>query len=101
MKKFQEGRISLRREPFMWWAGWLDEKTVKIENLTENSPYPVLLHWAGCKTKTSFHVRRHDAIVRHFQSLYYSRIPRTKWEANRYAWRRLADAAFALKQKWL
>jgi hypothetical protein len=38
MRKFQEGKISLRREPFMWWAGWLDEGDVKITDLTRNSP---------------------------------------------------------------
>jgi hypothetical protein len=101
MKKFQKGSISLRREAFMWWAGWLDEETVKIENLTRNSPYPVLVHWAGCKSKTSFHVSRHDDIMRHFQSLYYSRIPRKTRAVNKYARRWLANAASALKQKWL
>jgi len=75
MKKLQEEKISLRREPFMWWAGWLNEETVKLRKLTKDSPYPVLVHWAGCKSKTSLDVTHNDHVIRHFESYYYSRIP--------------------------
>jgi lipopolysaccharide biosynthesis glycosyltransferase len=93
MKKLQEGRISLRREPFMWWAGWLSEKTVKVRKLTKNSPYPFLVHWAGPKNNTSFGNIRNSHILRHFESYYYSRIPNGRFKRIGRTIRRFVRAA--------
>jgi len=73
-KKLQEGKISLRRVSFMWWAGWLDEKTVKTKKLTNSSPYPMLVHWAGFDQNASFDAIRNGHLLRHFESYYKSRI---------------------------
>ena len=101
MKKLQEGKISLRREPFMWWAGWLNEKTVKIRRLTQNSPYPVLVHWAGPKKNTSFDVIRNGHILRHFESTYYSRIPNSEFKKSGRARQWIAKVACGLLPKKL
>jgi lipopolysaccharide biosynthesis glycosyltransferase len=101
LKKLQEGKISLRREPFMWWAGWLKEKTVKLRKLTKNSPYPVLVHWAGFKGNTSFQVIRNGHILRHFESAYYSRIPNNRFRKEKRPWQWIAKVASDLRPKWL
>jgi hypothetical protein len=70
MKKAQEGKALLRRECFMWWAGWLDEKRVKTRELKQNSPYPFLVHWAGPKRNVSFDTIRNGHLLRHFKREY-------------------------------
>ena len=73
MKKVQDQKASLRRESFMWWAGWLDEKAVKTRRLNQESPYPFLLHWAGLKHNVSFQTIRNGHILRHFKREYESK----------------------------
>jgi len=70
MKKVQQRKASLRRECFMWWAGWLDETTVKTRRLNHNSPYPYLVHWAGLKHDVSFDTIRNGHILRYFKCEY-------------------------------
>jgi hypothetical protein len=92
MRKHQDGKASLRREAFMWWAGWLSERTVKIRRLTEDSPYPVLVHWAGPKNNTPFGLIRNGHILRHFESYYYSRIPGVRFKRLELTMSRFAKA---------
>ena len=70
MKKFQQGKASLRRECFMWWAGWLDETTVNTRRLNHKSPYPYLVHWAGLKHDVSFDIDPEWAHFRYFKCEY-------------------------------
>jgi hypothetical protein len=100
MKKFQLGQITLRRAPFMWWAGWLDEQTVKVRKLTKRSPYPVLVHWAGYKHHIPFDVIRNGHILRHFESVYYSHIPNARLERKARPSRRIAQLMSDLRKKW-
>jgi hypothetical protein len=100
MKKFQLGQITLRRAPFMWWAGWLDENKVKIRELKKHSPYPVLVHWAGFKRRIPFDIMRNAHILRHFESLYYSRIPNAGWARKARPSARIANLVSELRQKW-
>ena len=100
MKKSQLRQISLRRTPFMWWAGWLDENKVKIRKLKRRSPYPVLVHWAGFKRHLPFDIMRNAHILRHFESLYYSRIPNARLERKARPSRRIAKLMSDLRQKW-
>jgi lipopolysaccharide biosynthesis glycosyltransferase len=100
MKKFQLGQITLRRAPFMWWAGWLDENRVKTKQLKKHSPYPVLVHWAGYKRHIPFDIIRNAHILRHFESVYYSRIPNTSSERKAGPSGRIAKIVSDLRQKW-
>jgi lipopolysaccharide biosynthesis glycosyltransferase len=100
MRKFQEGKISLRREYFMWWAGSLDENRVKIEELKKHSPYPVLIHWAGYKRHIPFDIIRNAHLLRYFESVYYSRIPNAQLEKTARPSRHIAKLMADLRQKW-
>jgi hypothetical protein len=72
MKKWQQREITLRRHLFMWWSGWLEEGAVRPEQLTDDSPFPFVLHWAGPKYR-HFSLMRHAAILRHFEAWVASR----------------------------
>jgi len=98
-KKLQEGKISFRRVPFMWWAGWLDEKTVKVERLTKHSPYPFLVHWAGPKQNASFDTIRNGHLLRHFESYYRSRTANSGVNERIRPMRRIARLLAALLNK--
>ncbi len=69
LKKWRQGELTLRRVVYMWWAGWLDESRVKIAELTQDSPYPVLVHWAGPKYKM-FRLMRNGYLLQHFEQMY-------------------------------
>jgi lipopolysaccharide biosynthesis glycosyltransferase len=103
LKKFQQGKISLRRVPFMWWAGWLDEKAVNVRSLKKDSPHPFLVHWAGPEKKHStctFDTIRNGHLLRHFESVYYSRIRNGPLEEKASPWRRIANVAADLRRRW-
>lgn len=91
MKKLQEGKISLRRKRFMWWAGWLKKRMVKVRKLNENSPYPFLVHWAGPKG-ASLSDTHNSHLLRHFESYYYSRIPIARAKHKRHTMHRFLKA---------
>jgi len=76
LKKLQRGELSLRREPFMLWPG--DEantRSIRLGDLTPDSPHPVLIHWAGLRWGKSPEQMPRADILLHFQRIYYSRIP--------------------------
>lgn len=73
LKKRQQGQLTLRRVVFMWWANWLDETKVKLTDLTDQSPYPFLVHWAGPKYKM-FHLMRNGHLLLHFEKMYLGRV---------------------------
>lgn len=87
MKKCEEGRLTLQRLEFMWWAGWLKPRAVKRRKLADRSGYPYVVHWAGPKRRL-FRLTRNGHILRYFESYYYSRVSRGQ--------RRLWQSALAL-----
>jgi hypothetical protein len=101
LKKFQQGKISLRRVPFMWWAGWLDEKAVNVRSLKKDSPHPFLVHWAGPKQHSTctFDTIRNGHLLRHFESVYYARIRNAPPERKLSPWRRIANVATYLRRR--
>ena len=74
MKRHQEGRLRLRRHRFMWWAGWLPWRRVRLRRLDGDSPYPFLVHWAGPKSPLLWRLPN-ARLLRHFERAYYARIP--------------------------
>jgi hypothetical protein len=60
--------------PFMEWAGSFPRSKVRVRRLGDESPYAFLMHWAGPK-RTVFLLMRHGRLLRHFDALYYSRVP--------------------------
>lgn len=77
-KKAQRGELTLAREPFMEWGfnklPRRGQQGVRTRRMTPDSPYPYLVHWAG-KKHPIFFMTRNAWLLRHFEALYYSRIP--------------------------
>jgi hypothetical protein len=74
LKRWQDGRIYLRHEDFMWWSEWLEPGRIAVEDLERQRDFSVLLHWAGPKPAT-IAAMRHAEILRFFHERYFSRIP--------------------------
>ncbi len=74
LKKFQEGRISLRRTGLMWWPEAMKAWQIPLDDLGSVSS-PVILHWAGPKT-SDFGRMPLGYVLAHFDKVYYDRIPR-------------------------
>jgi hypothetical protein len=89
-KKAQLGELTLERVPFMVWGPTLRRGQIRTRNLTDDSPYRCLVHWAGGKARLLRFVPR-SGLLRHFEAYYYSRIPagrRTRaWRSARRLWR--------------
>jgi hypothetical protein len=76
LRKLQRRELSLRREPFMLWPG--DEantSSIRVSDLTPDSPHPALIHWAGLRWGKSPEQMPRADILLHFQRIYYSRVP--------------------------
>lgn len=72
LERLRAGAISVARTPFMKWGR--DEMSgIRVDALTESSPYPYVIHWAGLKDVRLRRMLRGD-ILRHFERAYYSRI---------------------------
>ncbi len=96
LKGVQEGRISLRRVNFMWWANDQPEGVVRIQDLGPDSPYKHLLHWAGPKSAV-FSAMKHADVLRHFEAAYYARLPQGRWRRSR----ALAADLSAAAHRWV
>ena len=75
LKKAQEGELTLARVPFQRWGRSLPGRQVSTRELTTHSPHPYLVHWAGQKAKI-LRLVPNGYLLRHFEALYYTRIPR-------------------------
>lgn len=73
LERLRAGGISVARSPFMKW-GRQEMSEFRVDAMTENSPYPYVIHWAGLKDVRLRRMLRGD-ILRHFERAYYSRIP--------------------------
>ena len=78
MTKQAQGEISLARCDFMDFAYTPGGAAIELDKLDKNSPYTILLHWAGpFKHPVSPHfdnTPRADLLM-HFEKLYYDLIP--------------------------
>lgn len=76
LRKVQQCKLSIRREPFMAWPGDLHRTAhIDVRKLLRDSPYEQVVHWAGlCWGKPFGQIPRSDILL-HFENLYYSRIP--------------------------
>ena len=73
LEKASAGAISVARTPFMKW-GATEMSEFEVRSLSEDSPYPYLIHWAGLKKRRIGRMLRSD-ILREFERAYYARIP--------------------------
>jgi hypothetical protein len=73
MSLLASGRLSLARVPFMWW-GPERISQVDVSKVTVDSPYPVLIHWAGLRRPRLCDMPGAEILLK-FEDFYYSRIP--------------------------
>jgi hypothetical protein len=94
MKKAQQGELTLERAPFMEWGFTKRPRrgpqAIRVRALTENSPYPYLMHWSTKKPKL-FRLTTNGYLLRHFEAIYYSRMPSGRrkrlWRSTTLTWR--------------
>jgi len=77
MTLLAEGRLTLARVPFMRW-GAEQISRIDVRQLTQDSPYPLLIHWAGLR-KPRLREMPGAEILLKFEDFYYSRIPFAAW----------------------
>ncbi len=66
------GRLTVARTPFMKW-GREEMSEFAVAKLSDASPYPFVIHWAGLKKPRFGQMLRAD-ILRHFEGAYYEKI---------------------------
>jgi hypothetical protein len=81
-KALQEGRITLRRHPFMHWA-FLDWKRHRLAPKRDLQGKPRILHWAGYKSN-DFRQMPNGHLLSHYFAIYHRRIP---WGFLKHPWR--------------
>jgi hypothetical protein len=75
LRKAQAGEITLRRTAIMGYPVAFQRDAIALDRLTADSPYPLVMHWAGPKA-AFFSQAQLGYILTHFEAAYYSRIPR-------------------------
>jgi len=64
----------------MVWPGDLARTAhIHVPDLTQNSPHPQVIHWAGLGWGKALTEMPRSDILLHFEDLYYSRIPFGSW----------------------
>ncbi len=73
LKKAAADQLTISRVPFM---KYYEEEleTIDLKLLTDASPYPFLIHWAGRKKRRLRKMLRSDILL-HFETMYYAKVP--------------------------
>jgi hypothetical protein len=79
MKKLARAEITLDRVPFMRVPGFGDCPPVRAAELGAASPHRFVLHWCGQKQSRLRDMPLAE-VLRHFERLYYTRVPLGKWK---------------------
>jgi hypothetical protein len=75
-KRLQRGELSVHRERFMFWPGTPEAVAhIRVADLTPEGKHQELIHWAGFGWGQGIFGMPRSDILRHFEDLYYSRIP--------------------------
>jgi hypothetical protein len=76
LRKGQQGKLTIRREPFMVWPGKLARvQHIKLQDLTSESPHQLVIHWAGLAWGKTLEEMPRSEILVFFEKTYYRRIP--------------------------
>jgi len=89
MKQAAAGRLTLVRDRFMEVGDDPPVAAIDLERLRAGPGYPFLIHWCGLR-RPDFDAMVRGDILRHFESVYYARLPAGRW---RRSW-------FYLRRKW-
>lgn len=87
LRKVQQGKLAIRRVPFMVWPGEAARaEHIHLNDLTPNGPHRQVIHWAGLGWGKALEDMPRPEVLSHFEDLYYSRVPFGVWLRQ---WRRL------------
>lgn len=76
LRKVQQGKLTIRRTPFMVWPGEAIRAThIQLADLTPDGPHQQVIHWAGLGWGKRFQEMPRSEILLHFEKIYYSRVP--------------------------
>ncbi len=80
LKKVQQGKLTLRREPFMVWPGIAAvTEHIHVKDFTPEGRHQQLIHWAGLRWGKTLEEMPRPEILLHFEEMYYRRIPLGAW----------------------
>lgn len=76
LRKVQQGKLTIRRAPFMVWPGEAGRaEHIRLEDLTSDGPHQQVIHWAGLGWGRALRKMPRAEVLLHFERIYYSRIP--------------------------
>jgi hypothetical protein len=80
LRKVQQDKLSIRREPFMVWPGVVSiTEHIQVKDLTPEGRHQELIHWAGLRWGKTLEEMPRSEILLHFEDMYYQRIPLGAW----------------------
>jgi hypothetical protein len=86
LRKVQQGKLTIRREPFMVWPGVaVHAEHIQVKDFTPEGRHQQLIHWAGLGWGKTLEEMPRSEILSHFERIYYRRVP---FGASLRQWRR-------------
>jgi hypothetical protein len=80
LRKVQQGKLTIRREPFMVWPGAaVPAEHIQVKDFTPEGGRQQLIHWAGLRWGKTLEEMPRPDILLHFEKIYYSRVPLGAW----------------------
>jgi hypothetical protein len=80
LRKVQQGKLTIRREPLMVWPGEpVSAEHIQVKDFTPESQHKQLIHWAGLRWGKTLEEMPRSEILLHFEKLYYRRVPLGAW----------------------
>jgi hypothetical protein len=80
LRRVQEGKLTLRREPFMVWPGEaVRAERIQVKDFTPEGRHQQLIHWAGLRWGKTLEEMPRPDILLHFEEMYYHRLPLGDW----------------------
>jgi hypothetical protein len=76
LRKVQDGKLTLHREPFMVWPGVVARTGhIRVKDFTPEGRHEELIHWAGLRWGKTLEEMPRSEILLHFERVYYQRVP--------------------------
>jgi len=87
LRKVQQGKLTIRCEPFMVWPGDpVCAEHIQMKDFTPEGQHQQLIHWAGLGWGKTLEEMPRSEILLHFEKIYYGRVPLGAWVRQ---WRRV------------
>lgn len=80
LHKVQQGKLTIRREPFMAWPGEaVRAEHIQVKDFTPEGRHRQLIHWAAPGWGETLEEMQRSKILLHFEQIYYRRVPLGAW----------------------